>query len=103
MTFELVLGSKGQRILYESGPGEMQSEPRVFRVKSNIKDIAVKDEAGRTINTFQETNDSEISIITVSEAIAEIRHYTPDLSGYEESDLRDALQGKEHFEATDGK
>ncbi len=96
MGLRLVLNDATQQIVYEPTTSERQrGVPDVFRIKSAVTNMLVKDHTGRTVDAVEETDSSEISTVTVSEAMVEIYHYVPDLSGLSEDLVRDRLRGQE--------
>jgi hypothetical protein len=91
MAFTLVLGSESKQVVYEPKPSRESGQPEVFRIKSDVRDVPVGGVDGNFINSFQEIDNSEITTVTVDEAVTEIRHYVSDLSGYSESEIRRGL------------
>ena len=91
MGLKLVLRSTGQQITYESKPSRGRNAPEVFRIKSDVTNTPVRAHTGQIVDSIEEVDNSEISTMTVGDAIAEIREYVPDLSGYDEDQVRDML------------
>lgn len=90
----VTLGSIGQEIVYVPITDEQHNPPRVFRIKKDLRETSVKSGERLPSDVIEETESTEISRVTVEQAVEEIRRYVPDFSGSTEPGVRGRLIGE---------